>query len=176
MNMIGDLLFDLQCNVFCPLFKFTGEHAATIIAILALLFTIYQGYLTRRHNRLSVKPFLNFTNKYDANNIIQYCILKNSGLGPAIITNIKVYIPELKKTFEKDAYALEQALEEIGALGKYQYLNLSLNEPIGEGEELDYLIKHPYPENPELQPVVIYISYKSIYGERLNVENIILNL
>ena len=38
--------------------KFLGEHSAEIIAICALGLTFYQAYLSRKHNRLSLKPHL----------------------------------------------------------------------------------------------------------------------
>ncbi|MBL4561633.1 MAG: hypothetical protein JKX79_11690 [Labilibaculum sp.] len=61
------------------------------IAMLALIFTIYQGYLTRKHNRLSVKPILSFESKQSLNDNRYTCSVGNRGLGPALIDSISLY-------------------------------------------------------------------------------------
>ncbi len=67
---------------------FIREYSATIIAICALLLTVIQAYISRKHNRLSVKPSLTVSTyaEYDAPN--RYvCVIEliNAGLGPAIV-------------------------------------------------------------------------------------------
>lgn len=60
-----------------------------VVAIVSCFATIYQGYLMREHNRLSVSPRLKLIPylSYKNQNGIY---LTNSGLGPAIITKITV--------------------------------------------------------------------------------------
>lgn len=67
--------------------------SSLIIALCALVFTIWQTYIQRAHNRLSVKPHLfTFTTKDRHNNLARLQILlKNNGLGPAFINKFQVY-------------------------------------------------------------------------------------
>ncbi|MDP5138737.1 hypothetical protein ORJ04_22585 [Rheinheimera baltica] len=76
--------------------------SAVIIAALALLSTLWQGYLTRKHNKLSVKPLLHL-NLGTLNGL--FIKLQSLGLGPALIT--KVVIISDGKRYEnpsKDPY------------------------------------------------------------------------
>jgi hypothetical protein len=58
-----------------------------IIALCALGLTLYQAWLTRRHNRLSVMPHLDWNRAITRTNegVVVRFLLKNSGVGPAII-------------------------------------------------------------------------------------------
>lgn len=73
---------------------FLKEHYEAVIAISALGLAIYNAVLTRHHNRISVKPLLNFLRTFDLNDkngkIRFVCSLHNRGLGPAIITDTKI--------------------------------------------------------------------------------------
>jgi len=67
--------------------------SSLIIALCALVFTIWQTYIQRAHNRLSVKPHLfTFTTKDRNNNLARLqVLLKNNGLGPAFINKFQIY-------------------------------------------------------------------------------------
>lgn len=58
-----------------------------IIALCALGFTVYQAWLTRRHNPLAVMPHLDWSRarRRDENGLALRLLLKNTGIGPAII-------------------------------------------------------------------------------------------
>lgn len=63
-------------------------HQDTGIALLALFTAVLSAYLTRVHNRLSVRPYLRLD--HDFENGIKRIFFKNSGLGPAILKSIRV--------------------------------------------------------------------------------------
>ena len=67
--------------------------ASGVIALIALLFAIIQGWQNQKHNRLSVKPFLiTFTaSGIDKNLRSTNLRIDNRGVGPAIIKNIVLF-------------------------------------------------------------------------------------
>lgn len=67
--------------------------SSLIIALCALIFTIWQTHIQRVHNRLSVKPHLFTFTTRDRNNDIArlQILLKNNGLGPAFINKFQIY-------------------------------------------------------------------------------------
>lgn len=65
-------------------------NATTIIAMCALGLSIWQGYITRRHNKLSVAPLL--TSKLEESKE-HFCFqLKNKGLGIAKINSFNFLV------------------------------------------------------------------------------------
>ena len=70
-----------------------GETASLIIAIAAMLATTYQAYLSRRHNRLQVEPYVlleySIVPRPSIDGVYYVsCKLHNSGLGPADIISV----------------------------------------------------------------------------------------
>jgi hypothetical protein len=66
--------------------------AGIFIAFLALGVSFWQGYVTRRHNILSLQPKLTIeSNTYLGESSFEYDV-KNVGLGPAEITSFKVFV------------------------------------------------------------------------------------
>ena len=75
--------------------KFANRSIAIssiLVSLLALVFTVYQGYETRRHNRLSLLPHI-FINYYlnEAETGKTGVEIVNDGVGPAVITNFRVF-------------------------------------------------------------------------------------
>ena len=60
---------------------------AAIVALSALGVSIYQSYLMRKHNRLSLRPFLNLDHSYNDLHPISIKVF-NNGCGPAIVKNV----------------------------------------------------------------------------------------
>ncbi len=78
-------------SVLIDIWDWVEDHAAAIIALCALFLTIYQARLTRRHNRLSVRPLLtSYTGEVSSSNAQITFSLTNSGLGPALIDAFEV--------------------------------------------------------------------------------------
>lgn len=60
-----------------------------LIALIALVFSLWQGFEIKKQNRLSLKPMLTFL-KYESFEKYEI-ILSNKGLGPAIIKSFRIY-------------------------------------------------------------------------------------
>lgn len=85
------LNFDSNRSVIVgeSLFKIGSFTVTTelIVSICAIFLTVYQSYLTRRHNKLSIQPHLTkaIARAREPRNYIVSIKLKNEGLGPARI-------------------------------------------------------------------------------------------
>lgn len=65
------------------------------MAICALGTSLWQGYTLQQHNKLSVRPYLEFeTNfqRYEQGKISFEILLNNNGLGPADVTEAAFYV------------------------------------------------------------------------------------
>jgi hypothetical protein len=64
------------------------------IALLALLFTFYQAWLSRHHNRLSVIPHLQWshTSNWTDHGLDRRIAIQNHGLGPARIKKAELFL------------------------------------------------------------------------------------
>jgi len=65
---------------------------AILIAIGALIITIWQAREQRKYNRLSMRPILDIESNYSDSLDKIGLFLINRGTGPAIVTNTKFYI------------------------------------------------------------------------------------
>ena len=61
--------------------------SSLIIALCAMIVTIWQGVLTRKHNRLSVMPHIDFERDGAPGNLIHINLL-NHGAGPAFLERV----------------------------------------------------------------------------------------
>ena len=69
----------------------TGISSA-VIALCALGFSIWQGILARKHNRLSFRPHLTTWTHSDAEKGFYTVDLINNGIGPAVIEEFSVKV------------------------------------------------------------------------------------
>jgi len=65
---------------------------SVIIALVALFISIWHAHTTRQHNRLSVRPCLNFHKVVTREPPKAAIFLTNNGVGPAFIKEFRVYI------------------------------------------------------------------------------------
>ena len=89
--------------------ELTLSISAMIIAIASIAISIWEGIIMRNHYHLSIQPQLNysFEASYNHNDThMAYYEIKNNGLGPAVITDIKYFID--KKIVDID-YATESS-------------------------------------------------------------------
>lgn len=82
----------MSTNYIQFLLYILGRNPAVTLASTALIFTLYQAYLTRRHNQLSVRPSISH-NKGRTDDLKRHLSswiisIKNHGLGPAKILAI----------------------------------------------------------------------------------------
>jgi hypothetical protein len=72
--------------------EITIAALSVFIALCALGVSIYNIWQTRRHYRLSVRPYLRFVISYGTKNIPFGVHLANNGIGPAILTDLRIFL------------------------------------------------------------------------------------
>lgn len=89
-------LISILTSLFFKVILFADKHPEGFIAMLALFLTMYQGYETRKHNRLSVRPKLSLLitdglgPESSGRDVIYKVTLRSVGLGPAIIKSVVI--------------------------------------------------------------------------------------
>lgn len=133
----------------------TSNYAVILIALIALFVSIWQIKIAQNHNKLSVKPYLDY-------HLIQIdsaltVSISNHGFGPAVIKNI---------SFEHNGTtysSLENFLKDSGEiknrLGSYQYSKNS----ILPAEQTKLLVKL---KGIQLRNVKVFIEYETVYEEK----------
>lgn len=124
-------------------------------AFMALIVSIYEGYEIRKHNRLSVRPHL--ITEINIKGVRQESIIiKNGGLGPAIIKEFEIFANGKKMKFWNDA------MNEI-KLTKFSSLtNLAEGDVIKSGERLPIVVLDTIIDNFNLS---FNLKFKSMYDE-----------
>ena len=148
--------------------EFIISVSSVIIAIVALIVGVWQGFVTRQHNRLSVKPHLRI-DRSDVESI--KIILCNTGVGPAIIETFELRIDG--ETVSGDRMTRMHAiLKRLGIMNvNVRFGTLVQEEAIAVGEKyILFEIKDGLENHKEIISVLprltFSISYKSIYGEK----------
>lgn len=144
--------------------------SSVVVAVCALVVTIWQGRQNYKHNKMSVRPLLTTMEKYQdrMNNRIVNFELINSGFGPAIIKDfILVYNNEEvsknnRKTYED--FMMKKA-------SRFELLNLisfAPNSSIQSDERVELFAMRYNPKTDDasfLEKLNIKINYQSIYGD-----------
>lgn len=157
---------------------FVGNNAANIIALTAVVFTAYQAWLTRRHNRLSVRPHLltHFSTHTNYSEPAYYYSLelRNYGLGPAVVNSWGVLLDGEEKELptSKDVDKLIKGLVpnflslSTRFLGKAEVMRandseiiLALKLPLMNAAEQTAFEK-------QLDRLALVVDYSSMYGEK----------
>lgn len=154
--------------------------STAFIALCALFTTVWQSHLTRRHNKLSVKPSLSFDENIQQNGVDVKYSVKNAGLGPAIIKVFALVIDGKKYsiTTAEDVY---RAFEILGIkLHEYDWSMqlFKAGSSIAVDEIFDLL---SFPKctldvefNQKLRDVLprldFHIEYECFYGNRFTMD------
>lgn len=142
--------------------------SAMIVAVFALFVTIWDSYQSRKHNRLSVKPFLGIG--VDIHEKVEFT-LSNQGIGPAVIKEFSVYFDGklLSKNPRADIY--RDLLE--GSIGKYKFHIPFEGACIKEGAEKSLLrVDYDDPKKNKQSienfsnKLAFKVVYTSIYGDQ----------
>jgi hypothetical protein len=141
--------------------------AVIFISFCALSLTIWQGYLSRRHNQLSLRPALSSWNLYNPAQYIHR--IMNKGHGTAIISNFNFLINDNKVSyseFEKDIYDFAEA---YGACS-ICILAFTKENFMSSGESFNVIdIKYTKKPSPEFFELLskrygLTIKYNCLYG------------
>ncbi|MBX3628171.1 MAG: hypothetical protein KF892_24385 [Rhizobacter sp.] len=146
------------------------------IAVLALVATIWQGAISRRHNRLSVRPHLDTHETLISGGTLSLS-LANSGLGPAIIKRVRITIEGEIHTDFGSAYRLAVAKAVIGFEGKGDMQVAEPGSVLTAGQKLElFSISFDTESDQKLlaakkfiDSYALEVTYESMYGEEFSV-------
>lgn len=138
---------------------------ALLVAIFALLISVWQGCEQRRHNRYSIRPLLNFD--VQSSNETKNIQLANEGLGPAIFKRFSIEI-DGQKLDGKDGNPWVTVLEKRGLTNKisqmYYYNVGTIMKPSRTVGLLTWEA-----DSLRVLDITIDIIYESIYEEEFRI-------
>lgn len=159
--------------------------SAILISLLTLIIFIYQTNIIHRQSRLSVTPRIGFSSSLtEQDTIFSFkLILKNNGIGPAIINDAKIVsngkdFPVDLEIFFEEEYP---KLEELGSFTSLSSIQVGQTIPAGEsltlftykflernvGNIQEYINIGPDDDIP----FTVILRYASIYEEEWEVES-----
>lgn len=145
---------------------------AGIVAIASVIVSIQQSHLTRKHNRLSLKPLLSIYRAEFDNHPLEITLV-NKGLGPAILKSFSVWVDDVeisKGTINPIYAALNQVGISISGVGGHLF---SKDEVLPPSEKIS-IFMIPLPENKNstydervkaFRRIKFKIKFQSIYDE-----------
>ena len=154
-------------------------YASFIVSLCAIGLTIWQALVSRRHNRLSVRPhIISRWGKRRENEGTYFTYeLMNVGLGPAMVEEFSLNVPGFSRR-DQSISLIEELLVHILVPGKIMYLLKKHSMP-SPGfcfvPEEPYLVGEVFLPKPStedeqhsnaiLQSIEIRLRYASFYGE-----------
>lgn len=147
--------------------------ATIFIALLALSVSIWHGVVTRRHNRLSLRPHLCLLVELSEGPPEMGIFLENNGLGPAIIKSIAITIDGNKIDDDDNYCGLDNTISKLGIDEEWVLIR-----SLEEGSSIKVGEKHPFIRFAKQQQtedridifreaiskVGIEVIYESLYG------------
>ena len=141
-----------------------------IIALGAAITTIWQGILTRQHNRLSVKPIIRIDRNSTLNNF--NIELLNNGFGAAIIKSAKYFVDNIEI---EDNNISAQVIEKLELNDSYEHFQILTGESLwGELCQVrrqQAELFHSTKVMDKFKRFSIEIKYESIYNEKFIIKN-----
>jgi len=141
-----------------------------IIALGAAITTIWQGILTRQHNRLSVKPIIRIDRNSTLNNF--NIELLNNGFGAAIIKSAKYFVDNIEI---EDNNISAQVIEKLELNDSYEHFQILTGESLSCGEQRSLFKSIGEIDSTKVMDKFkrfsIEIKYESIYNEKFIIKN-----
>lgn len=146
--------------------------SSIVIALAALGATIWQGLLTRRHNRLSVTPRLRVDCDHPDDGEVVVTLM-NTGLGPAVILGYEVKAESAGRELPRVG-RLGEAVRALGVAERFYAYTPSPGDVFAAGETRTLLSFKPAKDTHEerervvgaLSSVTLHLDYESMYGDR----------
>ena len=136
-----------------------ANYSVVVIALSALIVSIWQVKLFQNHNKLTVKPYL------DSHVILEDSVMlvsfSNKGLGPAIVEKMSYEING--KEYATIYDLLHSSGEQENILRTYNYPK---NSVLSSGEKKLILEL----KNPKYRGIKVKVEYQSIYHESEEME------
>ena len=153
------------------------SFSAILISIMTLLVFLYQTNLVRQQQFMSVYPYLSLGNFYVNSENYEY-VLKNDGIGPALIKSVKV-TDKTGKSYNDIVDFLNAKLKKSDSV-RFFYANLFPGRLVPEKEKLVLVgLNNGDKRKSKIlfrilnrEGLVVNIEYASIYGEVWSISNI----
>lgn len=148
--------------------------SSAVIALCALGLTIWQACITRRHNKLSVRPHLTTWTHSDRANHLYAVDLINNGIGPAFIQTFQVCVDGhamVGEGYEPIEKALKVLFPQYQFSSRQSFVGSGYSMAANETRPLVVVQFHgtstPRPEEVDhaIKRVRLLINYSSIYDE-----------
>lgn len=170
-------MLELINTLAIDLFETLKADASVAISLCALFLTVFQARATRKHNRLSVTPYLTtFVDRtLQANRQLVYHVtLRNQGLGPAVIRDYCVIVKgkECRPQSPHELEGLIEASLPMPLISELSYFAVLPNGyALGKGDTIVIAkaVIQTYMENSHeqlqeaLEAYQLKISYESLY-------------
>jgi hypothetical protein len=151
---------------------FYKDIATVLISLLALGLTIWNGYLSRKHNKISQRPLI-ASNTYLASNTISYEI-RNIGNGTAVIEEQLFFINGKGVNHDSFLNDMKSYLSDfVGTDSTYEYAHLNDEFSSVGVNEKEYLFKITSniditieKQKKILNRYATKIRYKSLYEDK----------
>ena len=152
--------------------------SAMLISICTLIVFLYQTNLIKKQQYMSVYPYLTLGNNGSFTSEYGYGLI-NNGIGPALISSVKVSGKDGKKYSDINPYVQEMILSNNDSLTCFYYSNLfkGMIIPAGGKVEIIQTVDESLITADKLYEIlndtvlIIEIEYESIYGEVWEVSN-----
>ncbi|QXH99161.1 hypothetical protein HV782_021765 [Pseudomonas monsensis] len=147
---------------------------SAVPAFIALWFTYRQNSLTKKHNRLMVKPHLDDLTHEDIHGFQYKYSIVNNGVGPAIIADVKVTIDGAVIDSKKDLPDIVRVLFPDIADEQFGHHSIAVGSYLSPGKDISVLtincaskailleVKNGIRDRARL-----VINYESVYGDKL---------
>ena len=149
--------------------------ATAVVALLALCLAIYEGMQSRKHHRISLKPKLVLDTSKGNNPTNVEVKLVNSGLGPATIKSMKIFLSgqeldgnleeNLKKSIERHIAGLSTQQKSTSVMNPGYVLRASQESQIARVVLAPNEKCSPEELVEKLNVIDVVVEYESFYGE-----------
>jgi hypothetical protein len=150
--------------------------SAIVIALASICITFWESSIMREHYHLSVKPKIDYSYVFNGTNA--GFILKNRGLGPAIVVSKDYYIDGEKIDESQNHFSI-LILEALNINSPTSFNSINKGGVIEVGEEINLFTLNFKDEDTFFQKrfelndrFTFKIIYESFYGEKFEVHNI----
>ncbi len=144
--------------------------STVVMALCALITSIWQGYSFQQHNKLSLRPYLEFEANMDpaAEGRTAFVLLvNNNGLGPAEVTDVNFEVGDQKP---QTAHGIWPALGIDTSKKCFGAGNVARFYKVGDQQMVIRAVDETCTLTPAqfdllLKTLKITVHYKSLYGE-----------
>ncbi len=146
---------------------------SVMMALCALLTSLWQGYALQQHNRLSVRPLFQFEANFDksADGQISFELLvNNNGLGPARIEAMRIWFEEQPLSSAHQIWPLLKSKAAAHCLGSGSVQGFY---KVGDQQMLLRTLADCHLSETEYQRLAaalrVELVYESLYGDSFSV-------